>query len=192
MPSRRPEERDIGMEKIILVNSKTCLSCHSCEIACSVAHSQSRSLIEAVYEEKKTYPRIILEHSGEEVLPIHCRHCEEAPCVTVCPSGAISRPAERSPVLLDQSLCIGCQACLIVCPFGVIRQGADGKSLIKCDLCIHRLGEGQLPACVEACPTATIRYVSIDEIGAEKRREYARRYRVSIQAGEEEGDEGRA
>lgn len=180
------------MEKIILVNSKTCLSCHSCEVACAVAHSASRRLIEAVYEETKSVPRIILEHSGEEVLPLHCRHCEEAPCVTVCPSGAVSRPAAGSPVLLDQSLCIGCQACLIVCPFGVIRQGKDGKSLIKCDLCSSRLGEGQVPACVEACPTRTIRYVSLQEIGAEKRREYARRYRVSIQALEEAGDENRA
>jgi carbon-monoxide dehydrogenase iron sulfur subunit len=182
----------MGMEKIILVNSKTCLSCHSCEIACAVAHSQSGRLIEAVYEKQPNFPRIILERSGGEVLPIHCRHCEEAPCVTVCPTGAVSRPAPGSPVVLESSLCIGCHACIIVCPFGVIKQGADGKSLIKCDLCKSRLEEGREPACVEACPTHTIRYVSVEEIGAEKRREYARRYRVSIQAGGEEADENRA
>jgi carbon-monoxide dehydrogenase iron sulfur subunit len=179
-------------EKIILVNSKTCMSCHSCEIACAVAHSESKRLVEAVYEQQINFPRIILERSGDEVLPIHCRHCEEAPCVTVCPSGAVSRPAVGSPVLLDQSLCIGCHACIIVCPFGVIKQGKDGKSLIKCDLCFGRLEEGREPACVEACPTSTIRFVSIEEIGAQKRREYARRYRVSIQALEGAKDENGA
>lgn len=171
------------MDKIIVVNSETCLGCHSCEIACAVEHSRSKSLLEAIYEENPSFPRIILEEFGDGTIPIHCRHCEDAPCITVCPTQAISRPAEDSPVVLHKDQCIGCHACIIVCPFGVIKRGSDGRSLIKCDLCIARLNDGDEPACVEACPTHTIKFLSIEEITSKKRKEYVGKYKVAIQAG---------
>ena len=168
------------MDKIIIVNSEKCMGCHSCELACAVVHSKSQDLIEAVYEDEKPSPRIILESDEEETLPIHCRHCEEAPCAIVCPSGAISRPAEHSPVILDSSKCIGCHACIIVCPFGVIKKGPDGKSLLKCDLCFERLKDGGEPACVEACPTGAIKFLSIEEITGKKRRAFKQKFKVAL------------
>ncbi len=169
------------MDKIIVVNSERCLGCHSCELACAVIHSKSQDLIKALYENEQLTPRIILESDAEETLPIHCRHCEDAPCVLICPSGAITRPAENSPVILNSDKCIGCHACIIVCPFGVIKRGADGKSLLKCDLCYDLLEQGEEPACVNACPTGTITFVSIEEITAEKRKTYKQKYRVALQ-----------
>jgi carbon-monoxide dehydrogenase iron sulfur subunit len=176
------------MDKIIVVEIEKCMSCHSCELACATAHSESKDLIKAIREKNKPFPNIILEKIEEMVLPIHCRHCEDAPCVTVCPSGAISRPAEDSPVILDSSKCIGCHACILVCPFGVIKRGPDGKSLIKCDLCFERLNEGGEPACVEACITGAIKFIEIEELTARKREEYVKKYKVAIIRGEETGD----
>ncbi len=172
------------MDKIIIVDAQRCLGCHSCEIACAVAHSASKDLVRAVYEQTRPHPRIILERMEKETLPIHCRHCEDAPCVAVCPAQAVSRPAAGSPVTLDPKRCIGCHACIIVCPFGVIQRGPDGRSLTKCDLCQERLADGRQPACAEACPTGSIRYRSIEEFTSGKRQEYYRKFRASLQAGE--------
>ncbi|MFW6138963.1 MAG: 4Fe-4S dicluster domain-containing protein [Spirochaetota bacterium] len=172
------------MDKIIVVEAQKCMSCHSCELACAIAHSQTKQLEKAIYEQNRPYSNMILQQVEETTLPIHCRHCEDAPCVTVCPSGAIERPAPDSPVILDQSKCIGCHACILVCPFGVIKRGPDGKSLIKCDLCYERLKEGQEPACAEACITGCIKFQSIEEITTKKRRESYERFKVALQKGE--------
>ena len=84
------------MDKIIVVNIEKCMGCHSCAINCAVAHSKSKNLIEAIYEKDKPFPKIILEKIEGHVFPIHCRHCEDAPCIEVCPSKAISRPTEST------------------------------------------------------------------------------------------------
>lgn len=169
------------IDRIIVVDSAKCLACYSCVLACAVAHSKSKNIVDAVYEEDRPFPKIIIEQIEDEVVPIHCRHCEDAPCVIVCPTKAISRPAEDSPVILDSDKCIGCHACIIVCPFGVIKRGADGKSFIKCDLCFERLKNGSEPACVEACPTGAIKFESIEEITSKKRRDYLRKFKASLE-----------
>jgi len=169
------------MDKILLVNDKTCMGCHTCELECAIAHSKSKNLLKAIYEENAPYPRIILEMFEESVIPIHCRHCEDAPCITVCPSGAMARPDENGPVVLNRSKCIGCQACIIVCPFGVIQSDSDGRSLMKCDLCIGRLREGQQPACAAGCPTKTIQFLTMQDVTAQRRKEYLGKYHAAIQ-----------
>jgi len=168
------------MEKVIEVIIGKCVACHSCELACSLAHSKSKDLMVAIREKDKTYPRIILERDAGDVIPFHCRHCTEAPCITVCPTQAMFRLNELSPIILDKAKCIGCNACVIVCPFGVIKKGSDGKSLIKCDLCIERLREGEEPACAEACPTHAIRYISTEQISEERRKDALQKYRVAF------------
>jgi anaerobic carbon-monoxide dehydrogenase iron sulfur subunit len=168
------------MDKIIVVNIDKCLGCHTCALSCAVAHSKSKKLNEAIYEKDKPFPRLNIELIEDKSLPIQCRHCEDAPCISVCPSEAISRASDKSPVILNSDKCIGCHACIIVCPFGVIKKDSDGKSLIKCDLCFERLEEGREPACVESCPTKSIKYTSIEEVNSEKRK----RYKVMIQEGE--------
>jgi carbon-monoxide dehydrogenase iron sulfur subunit len=150
-------------------------------LACSIAHSKSKSLLEAIYEKNPAFPRVILEQFEDGTIPIHCRHCEDAPCIAVCPTQAMARPDPDGPVVLNISKCIACQACIIVCPFGVIQRGSDGKSLLKCDLCIGRLREGDDPACVEACPTRTIKFLPVEDVNADKRKAYLGRYKVAIQ-----------
>lgn len=136
------------MGKSIMINIEKCLACKSCEIACAVAHSKSKVLEGAVKESPKPQKRVTVEPVGKYGVPIQCRHCEEAPCISVCPTGAIHRPQADSPVLIEQDKCIGCQFCLMICPFGVIDVSRDGKVMIKCDLCFERTNLGQEPACV--------------------------------------------
>ena len=169
------------MAKAIVVNIEKCLACKSCEIACALAHSKSKVLEEAVVESPKPQRMVTVEAAEEYGVPIQCRHCEDAPCITVCPTAAIHRHAANDPVLIDKDRCIGCKFCLMVCPFGVIEVSRDGKAVVKCDLCTERIKAGQEPACVEACPTKALKLADEEELAAGKRRRAAQELVISTQ-----------
>ena len=160
--------------KSILVDIEKCLACKSCEIACAVAHSKSKVLQEATQELPKPQSRVTVQAAEEFAVPLQCRHCEDAPCIAVCPTAAIHRQETDGPVLIEQEKCIGCKYCLVVCPFGVIELSRDGKAIVKCDLCFERAKAGQEPACVEACPTKALKLGSEKDLAADKRRHAAR------------------
>ncbi len=168
------------MKKIIVVDANKCMSCHSCELQCAVAHSKSKDLLKAIHEEPRPENRVILEQLGDKTMPLHCRHCEDAPCITVCPTGAVFRKSADYPVIVDNDKCIGCHECILICPFGVMRKGKDTKTVIKCDLCAARLHQGQNPACVDACPTHAIEFLTVEEAAQAKRQKYL----VQIKKGE--------
>ena len=151
--------------KRIVADPARCLACRSCELACAMAHVDTDDLVEAIALGAK--PRVYIEAAGELAVPLQCRHCEDAPCIRVCPSGSLSRPSEDGPVLVDPEKCIGCDYCVQACPFGVIRLAptpSGGKrAATKCDLCIARRARGQEPACVEACPTKALALKELEE-----------------------------
>jgi Fe-S-cluster-containing dehydrogenase component len=94
---------------------------------------------------------------------IACMHCEDAPCISVCPVFAIHKDPETGITLVDRNRCIGCKVCLWVCSYGAPSFDEEGK-LILCDLCIDRLKEGKKAACEAACPARAILVGSPDEI----------------------------
>jgi carbon-monoxide dehydrogenase iron sulfur subunit len=104
----------------------------------------------------------------------------------VCPTEAMHRASAGGPVLIDQDRCIGCKLCMVVCPFGVISLRSDGKGVIKCDACVERTKAGQEPACVAACPTKALRYVSVKELTKTVRQRAAGRAAESLAKAEEE------
>jgi len=93
-----------------------------------------------------------------------CKHCVQAGCLEVCPTGAIIR-TEFDSVFIQQDVCNGCRACIPACPFGVVDLGQDGKAH-KCTLCYDRLQHGMEPACAQACPTDSIRFGEVSELMA--------------------------
>ncbi len=162
------------MDKTIVVNIEKCLACKSCEIACALAHSKSKVLEEAVAESPKPQRMVTVEPAGEFGVPMQCRHCEAPPCVEICPTGAIQRQSEEGPIVVEKQLCIGCKLCILICPFGVLRIGPEGRAIIKCDMCFERIEKGQEPACVEACVTGALKLVSLKELTKSARREAAK------------------
>lgn len=160
------------MKGIILIDPKKCLACRTCELQCAIVHSKSKDLIKAICEEPIPQTRVKVESADDLAIPLQCRHCEDAPCVKICPSEATIRSDTEGPVLIKKELCIGCKWCILVCPFGVIRTGDGGVAVTKCDLCFERLNKGELPACVEACPSKALQFKSIEEITKEQRKEY--------------------
>jgi formate dehydrogenase iron-sulfur subunit len=103
-----------------------------------------------------------------------CKHCVNAPCLEVCPTGAIMR-TEFDSVYIQQPVCNGCRDCVTACPFGVIHMSGlenDGKGTAKkCTLCYDRMQHGLTPACAKACPTESIQFGPISDLKqrAEKR-----------------------
>lgn len=160
--------------KTIVVNIKKCLACKSCEIACAMVHSHSEALEEAIAKSPKPQRMITVETAGEFGLPIQCRHCQDAQCIEICPTGAIYRDSEQAPVVVDEQLCIGCKMCMLICPFGILQIDKKGRAIIKCDMCLERMDKGQEPACVEACPTGALKLISLEEVTKSKRREVSK------------------
>jgi formate dehydrogenase iron-sulfur subunit len=97
-----------------------------------------------------------------------CKHCVDAPCLEVCPTGAIVR-TEFDTVYINQPTCNGCRDCIAACPFGVIHMSEATGIAQKCTFCYDRLQQGLTPACAQACPTRSIRFGPLDELKAEAR-----------------------
>jgi anaerobic carbon-monoxide dehydrogenase iron sulfur subunit len=125
-----------------------CMACKRCEVACIIEHSPGKDPIKAFRDRgKRLRNRAVFEEKGSQSFSLPCRHCEDAPCLEACITGAMSRD-ERGAVVVDENRCVGCWSCIMVCPFGAIqREERTGKVSWKCDLCPDR----DTPACVEAC-----------------------------------------
>jgi len=177
------------MSKMIVVDETRCLACKTCVLECAMAHTEARTLAEAVTGAFDVQPRVHVEAIDGLGMPMQCRHCEDAPCITVCPTRAIYRASPLGPVLLDPDRCIGCRSCMLVCPFGVIDMARDGKCVTKCDLCIERTAAGEEPACVAGCPTGALQYCEVDEWLARRRREAAWRVAAGERSEKPDGPE---
>jgi formate dehydrogenase iron-sulfur subunit len=105
-----------------------------------------------------------------------CKHCENAGCLEACPTGAITR-TEIGSVLVQDDVCNGCGYCVVTCPFGVIdrRSGplAGAGGAYKCTFCYDRQKDGLTPACAKSCPTESIAFGPLAELGTRARERVA-------------------
>jgi formate dehydrogenase iron-sulfur subunit len=92
-----------------------------------------------------------------------CKHCVDAPCLEVCPTGAILR-TEFDTVYINEPACNGCRDCISACPFGVIHVSPTRHVAQKCTFCYDRLKNDLTPACAQACPTQSIRFGPIQKL----------------------------
>lgn len=156
-------KRRIDMKQL-LVKPEKCMGCKSCEISCSIQHSNDKTLFSAIKESPLPQKRLFVETAENIKMPVICKHCEDAPCLNACISGCLYRD-ENGFVRRHKERCIGCWTCVMLCPFGVITKDKDKHIALKCDRC----NELEIPACVNACPTHAIIIADIDEITKEKR-----------------------
>jgi anaerobic dimethyl sulfoxide reductase subunit B (iron-sulfur subunit) len=109
--------------------------------------------------EEGEFPAVRLSY-----LSVACNHCEEAQCVEVCPSGAITKRASDGVVIQDSSQCIGCKYCSWVCPYDAPQFVPERDRVEKCNFCFERLDAGQEPVCVAACITRALQFGDIEEL----------------------------
>jgi carbon-monoxide dehydrogenase iron sulfur subunit len=141
--------------KRIYAREDYCLGCRLCEIHCLVQHSKSKKIVKAFRRERDSIvPGVRVEQSGRVSFALQCRHCDDAPCLEACMTGAMHRDEATGAVVCDQDRCVGCWMCVMVCPVGAVLRGKESKVASKCDLC---LGE-TTPVCVLNCPNEAITY----------------------------------
>ncbi len=92
-----------------------------------------------------------------------CKHCQLAPCVEVCPTGALIYN-EFGNVYVQQDICNGCANCVAACPFGVLNRNKEDGRAHKCTLCYDRQKDNLVPACAKACPTESIKFGKVSEL----------------------------
>ncbi len=136
--------------KRVFVEEKWCLGCHLCEYNCAFANSGESDMVKAL-KNAVIHPNIRVESDDKITYAVSCRHCTDPLCVKSCISGALSK--KDGAVFIDHEKCVGCQTCILVCPYGALSL-SDKGAVQKCELCIKNTsGE---PACVKGCPNRAI------------------------------------
>lgn len=138
------------MRKCLVIDLDRCTGCDSCVVACKLENNIALG---------EYWNRVVpVGPSGDfpnmELywLPAQCQQCENPQCVHVCPTGASYRDPNTGVVLVDKSKCIGCQYCMMACPYGVRSFNEKEKVVEKCTLCSHLTADGKgEPACVHNC-----------------------------------------
>lgn len=160
-------ERKLGL----VIDLDTCVGCHACATSCKEWNDAGYS---APLTDRDPYGAApdgvwfnrvhgfeVQTPAGSKTVnfPRSCLHCDNAPCVTVCPTGASFKREADGIVLIDADKCIGCKLCSWACPYGAREYDADAGVMKKCTLCVDRIYNENLPeaarvpACVAACPT---------------------------------------
>jgi Fe-S-cluster-containing dehydrogenase component len=170
------------MRYSMVIDLRKCVGCNACTAACKQANVTPPGVLwsKVLLYETGTYPEARLYF-----LPMLCMHCQEAPCLDACPTGATFRGG-GGLVLVDDAICVGCRYCMMACPyearsynfdrpqefypaqgFTKFEQGSFNqhpKSAIeKCSFCATRLQEGKLPACVATCPSGARIFGDLDD-----------------------------
>jgi len=135
-----------------VVDHTKCIGCHACTTACKseneVPLSVTRTYVK--YVDTGYFPQ-----ARRSFQVTRCNQCEDAPCVTACPTAAMHQRPDGI-VDFDKSICIGCKACIAACPYDAIFINPEDKSAEKCNFCAHRIDVGLEPACVVVCPTEAL------------------------------------
>jgi len=163
-------------------DTTVCIGCKACEVACKewnqlpAADGGAPRLSGDSYDNTRRldgthwrHVRFVEQFSEDRrdgrwlLMSDVCKHCVQAGCLEVCPTGAIIR-TEFDTVVIQSDVCNGCRACLTGCPFGVIGLNPVSGTAQKCTLCYDRLQAGLEPACSKACPTDSIQFGTIREL----------------------------
>jgi formate dehydrogenase iron-sulfur subunit len=163
-------------KKAKLIDVSRCTACRGCQAACKnwnqlpAVETQFTGSYENPPEfQPTTWTRVTFnEDSSNGQVKWHfakkqCMHCTDAACLSICPAQAIYH-TPLGTVRIDQEKCVGCGACVGVCPFGVPRVDPNTKKSRKCTMCYERLTNDKKPACVTACPTGALSFGDRDEM----------------------------
>ncbi|KAA3598102.1 MAG: 4Fe-4S dicluster domain-containing protein [Calditrichaeota bacterium] len=138
----------------MVIDTHKCFDCKACTIACKMENGVADS--DQEYRNWVDTGEIIgvFPNVSQKFTPGQCNHCTNAPCVKVCPTTATYRD-ENGFVRVDYEKCIVCKYCMIACPYDARFVSSTTHTVDKCTFCAHRVGRGELPACVETCPSKT-------------------------------------
>ncbi len=159
-------ERKLGL----VIDLDTCVGCHACVISCKGWNTENYGVplsdqdpygdASGTFLNRVHSYEVQPEQGAAQLIhfPKSCLHCQDAPCVTVCPTGASYKRVEDGIVLVNENDCIGCGLCAWACPYGARELDRAAGVMKKCTLCVDRIynenlpEEDRVPACVRTCP----------------------------------------
>lgn len=161
----------------MVIDTRTCVGCSACVIGCKTENQTPEGYTRdwIVTETRGRFPDLSMT-----IMSQRCNHCEDAPCVRACPTGA-SHYGEGGQVKVTSSKCTGCKACISACPYGARYIHPDTRTIDKCTFCSHRLVKGhETTACQETCPTQSIVFGDLNDPQSEVSRLLAHRKHFTL------------
>ena len=143
----------------LVVDLTKCTGCASCTLACQAQNELEPPEVWCRVESKEEGRFPAVTRSFQTV---QCNHCDNAPCVQVCPTKA-SYKRRDGIVLVDNNVCIGCKYCIVACPYQARVWNEERGTPGKCVLCVTRVTKGVQPACVLACPSKARTFGDLDD-----------------------------
>jgi tetrathionate reductase subunit B len=134
-----------GVRYGMLIDLSRCNGCGSCESACRQEFNSPPGIW-------RTWIKVVKIGDKKHFIPCMCNHCENAPCVKMCPVNA-SYKRKDGIVLIRYERCIGCRYCMLACPYNVRYVDPERHVIDKCNFCVHLVDRNLSPACVKACPS---------------------------------------
>ena len=147
-PPRRPGEQ--GKRYGMLVDIRRCIGCQACTVSCSMENLPPLGQFRTTVLQYEVDTKVAGAPPAMVSLPRLCNHCDNPPCVPVCPVQATFQRTD-GVVLVDNERCVGCGYCVQACPYDARFINHETQTADKCTFCEHRLEAGLLPACVESC-----------------------------------------
>lgn len=151
------------------LDSRACIGCKACQTACKDKNDLPvgvnwRKVVEFTggswrKEKEESVPVDVFAY----YITVSCQHCENPPCLPVCPTAAISKDKDGI-VNIDPVKCMGCQYCSWACPYGAPQFGKKGEPMSKCDMCADLRAIDKNPACVDACPLRALDWGDMSEL----------------------------
>jgi len=198
----------------MVVDLRKCLKhegCTDCISACNLTHNiphfeNKKDEIKWIWKEQYEHAFVgeenefQIEKMRDSVLPVMCNHCDNPPCVRVCPTQATWKREKDGIVMMDWHRCIGCRYCMAACPYGsrsfnwrdprphIDKINPDFPTRMrgvveKCTFCDERLAKGQLPACVDACKEKALIFGDLEDPESEVRQLLGETFSVRRKAG---------
>jgi Fe-S-cluster-containing dehydrogenase component/formate-dependent nitrite reductase membrane component NrfD len=146
-------------QQAFVIDQNRCIGCHACTVACKVEHGVELGVFRTwvKYIERGEFPDV-----RRHFAVLRCNHCTNAPCVAVCPVGALFK-REDGIVDFDPQRCIGCKACLNACPYDALYIDPESETAAKCNFCAHRVELDLKPSCEVVCPVGAIVSGDVDD-----------------------------
>ncbi len=152
-------------QRRLSIGEEYCWGCRACEVACKQEHRAPEGV--RLIRVREDGPRLVDGRLHFSYRVAVCCHCEDPPCAEACLLEAISTRPDGI-VVLDETQCTGCKACLAACPHGAIDFDEKRGTARKCNLCHQRVDRGLVPACADnLCPAHCIRFGSPEEVRAQ-------------------------